>query len=72
MLFGIDAMHAIRLDSSHDATVHVMNMSSHDNAMNVMYVLMGLMFIFDFAMLYVHIGAHRRIKALEAELALRK
>jgi hypothetical protein len=45
---------------------------SHDSAMNVMYVLMGIMLVFDIGMLYVHVGMHRRVKALEAELASRK
>ena len=57
-----------RLSATHTATFE----ASHDTAMNVMYVLMGIMFIFDIAMLYAHVGMHRRVKALEAELAARK
>lgn len=50
-----------------------MNMAtSHDTAMSVMYLLMGLMFIFDIAMLYAHVTMHNRVKALEAELVARK
>jgi hypothetical protein len=52
---------------------HTMNIeSSHDTAMNIMYILMGIMFIFDVAMLYAHVNMHRRVVALEAELASRK
>lgn len=47
-------------------------MSSNDTAMNVMFILMGLMFIFDLGMLYAHMALHKRVKALEAELAARK
>jgi hypothetical protein len=54
-------------------TAHTMNIeSSHDTAMNIMYILMGIMFVFDVAMLWAHVGMHRRVKALEAELASRK
>jgi hypothetical protein len=54
-------------------TAHTMNIeSSHDTAMNIMYVLMGIMFILDIGMLYAHVGMHRRVLALEAELASRK
>jgi hypothetical protein len=54
-------------------TAHTMNIeSSHDTAMNIMYILMGIMFIFDIAMLYAHVAMHRKVKVLEAELASRK
>jgi len=54
-------------------TAHTMNIeSSHDTAMNIMYILMAIMFVFDVAMLWAHVGMHRRVKALEAELASRK
>ena len=58
----------ILLNTTH--TTHIE--ASHDTAMNIMYVLMGIMFIFDVAMLYAHVGMHRRVVALEAELASRK
>lgn len=36
--------------------------------MNIMWIIMGLMIIFDIGMLYYHVMMHKRVKALEALL----
>ena len=36
--------------------------------MNVMWIVMGVMFVFDLGMIYYHMNMHKRVKALEAQL----
>jgi hypothetical protein len=40
--------------------------------MNIMWMVMGLMFIFDIGMIYYHVNSHKRIKALESQLKNQK
>jgi hypothetical protein len=58
----------LRLATSH--TDHFV--VSHDSSMTVMSIVMAAMIVLDVAMLYSHVAMHRRIVALEAELAAKK
>jgi len=52
-----------------------MNMTpgSHDRLeMNLMWVFMGLMFIFDIGMFYFHFTMHKRLEKIEKHLAREK
>jgi hypothetical protein len=40
--------------------------------MNIMWIAMGVMFIFDLGMIYYHVNMHKRVKALEAQLKNQK
>jgi hypothetical protein len=52
-----------------------MNMTSgsHDRLeMNLMWVFMGLMFVFDIGMFYFHFTMHKRLEKIEKHLAREK
>ena len=36
--------------------------------MNIMWIVMSVMFVFDIAMIYYHVIMHERVKNLEAQL----
>ncbi len=40
--------------------------------MNIMWSVMGIMFVFDIGMIYYHVNMHKRVKALEAQLKNQK
>jgi hypothetical protein len=40
--------------------------------MNIMWIIMGAMFVLDIAMIYVHSNMHKRIKFLEEQLKNKK
>jgi len=53
----------------------VMNMqhtTSDRIEMNIMWIVMGVMFVFDIGMIYYHVNMHQRVKALEAQLKNKK
>lgn len=37
--------------------------------MNIMWAVMGLMFIFEVGMFYFHVAMHKRLKKIEERLA---
>ncbi len=48
------------------------NVASDRIEMNVMWILMGVMVIFDIGMIYYHFVMHKRLKKLEDLLAAKK
>jgi len=46
--------------------------SSDRLEMNIMWAIMGLMFIGDVVMIYIHMKLHKKVQVLEKELSDRK
>lgn len=38
--------------------------------MNIMWVVMGVMLVFELAMIYYHVNMHKRVKKLESQLKI--